>query len=122
MSPLPLNKLSGMPQMQGAFAGWTSKITLDVRTQTVKDGIVCNIDKTVTFQGVIQPLSAKAISLKPEGQRAWQWLQIHCVSGSLNLDVNDLIVFNGIKYKIMAQNDYSLNGYIEYHSIYDYQP
>lgn len=108
--------------MSAAFAGWTSRITLNARRQGVRDGLVCYIPHKVNFQGVIQPLSEKTIQLKPEGQRAWEWLQIHCTSGKLNLDVNDIIEYNGKNFKIMAQNDYSLNGYIEYHAVQDFQP
>lgn len=118
----PLNKASGMPQMRAAFAGWAKKITLVKRTQGVsQQGLVYNIDASFTFMGTIQPLSPKSIVLKPEGQRAWEWLQIHCLAGTSNLNVNDQIVYNGRVFKIMAQNDYSLNNYIEYHAVRDYQ-
>lgn len=122
MSPKPLNQISGMPQLQSALSGWTNKITLVTRTQYVHDGFVAYRDGKVTFKGVIQPLSPRMIQLKPEGQRSWTWLQIHCASGSLNLKESDQIVFNGTIYKIMGILDYSLNGYIEYHAANDYQP
>lgn len=147
MSRTPLNKISGMPQLVNAFNGWASNITLYKRTQVIIDGLVrygampSRWDEPneyydtqgvkwdspippvtkISFRGVIQPLSPKQIALKPEGQRAWEWLQIHCLSGSLNLTTNDQIIYNGQDYKIMATNDYSLNGYIEYHLIRDYQ-
>lgn len=119
--PKPLNQQANQPQLSGAFAGWTSRITLNARIQRVRDGLVCHIDNKVSFNGMIQPLSEKKIQLKPEGQRAWKWLQIHCLSTSLDLDVNDIIEYNGRKFKIMADNDYSLNGFIEYHAAEDYQ-
>ena len=73
--------------------------------------------------GAVQPLSPNKIELKPEGQRSWEWLQIHMKTPiTQTLDTNDQVVMNGRIYKIMAQNDYSQNGYIEYHAIYDYQP
>lgn len=123
MSRTPLNKLSGMPQMGRAFAGWTKSILLTRRVMSVDgDGLVTWIDTQFTFNGVIQPLNAKEVQLKPEGQRAFQWLQIHSFSGAFNLDDNDQIVYNGGIYKIMATRDYSLDNYIEYHAIKDYQP
>ncbi len=121
MSPVPLNLQSGMPHVGRAFAGWSKTITLGKITQTVANGFVTDTIAPFTFQGVIQPLSAKSIYLKPEGQRAFEWLQIHCVAGSANLNTNDRIVYNGKTFKIMAQRDYSLDGYIEYHAIEDYQ-
>lgn len=205
-----LNDISGMPQMRRAFAGWTKQITLTRVAQKVVNGLVIDSTTQFSFKGTIQPLNPKAIMLKPEGQRAWTWLQIHVTSQYLapspatviprlwdtpgtswdtpgatyddsatptfdepgsqwdtpgqtfdsdgnavatptfdvpgetwdtpgrvfdqvitipkiqpawqNLNVNDLIYYNGDKYKIMAQNDYSLNGFIEYHAVKDYQP
>lgn len=121
MSRLPLNQTSGMPQMGRAFAGWQKTITMARRTQTIVNGLVTNVDKTFTFKGTIQPLDSRKISLKPEGQRAFSWLQVHCFSGSLNLTDNDRITFNGTLYKIMGVWDYSLNGFIEYHLVQDFQ-
>lgn len=118
----PLNQISGMPQMGAAFAGWFKPITLNKRVQNVTDGLVNYTVTPFTFQGTIQPLSPKAIALKPEGQRAWSWLQIHALAGTLNLDVDDQIVYNGDVYKVMAVLDYSLNNFIEYHAVHDYQP
>ncbi len=110
-----------MPQISAAFAGWQTAITLAIITQTIVDALVVETESQVTFKGVIQPLMPKAIALKPEGQRDWGWLMIHCFSGALNLLPNDRIVYNGQKYKIMATKDYSLNNYIEYHLVEDFR-
>jgi hypothetical protein len=115
-----MTKGSGMPQMRAAFGGWTRRITLTRRIQTVVDGLVTTEDVPFTFRGTVQPLSPKQIALKPEGQRAWSWIQIHCFSGSI-IQPNDQIVYNNAVYKVMGQNDYSLNGFIEYHLVKDYQ-
>lgn len=147
MSRAPLNTLSGMPRMGRAFAGWMSPITIYKRTQIISDALVRYEslpaqwdqagdkydvpDETfdvpippvtkITFNGVIQPLSPKLIALKPEGQRSWEWLQIHCVSGSLDLDTNDIIIYLAKNFKVMGVNNYNLDGFIEYHLIRDYQ-
>lgn len=109
-----------MPQMSRAFGGWTQSITVTMRIQCVVDGLVTYKDNSVSFRGTVQPLSPKAIALKPEGQRAWSWLHIHCYGNPI-FDVNDQIIYNGDLYKVMAQNDYSLNGFTEYHLVHDYQ-
>lgn len=116
-----LDQLSGMPQMKAAFAGWTKPITLKVLEQTVVDGFIQDSERLFTFAGTIQPLSPNKIMLKPEGQRSWEWLQIHCVASSTDLKTNDRIVYNSRHYKIMAVNDYQLNNFVEYHAVYDYQ-
>ncbi len=111
---------SGMPQVGGAFAGWQQTITMMKITQSVTDGLVTDTSNPFVFQGTIQPLSPKMIALKPEGQRAWEWLQVHCMAGCANLDTNDRVSYNGKIYKVMGQNDYSLNGFIEYHLVADF--
>lgn len=116
-----LSDISGMPQLKAVFTNWQKKITLTRRIQTITAGLVSTADTQFTFQGIIQPLSPRQIALKPDGQRAWTWLQIHVVSSSENLNVNDQIIYNSVIYKIMARLDYSLNGYIEYHAVEEYQ-
>lgn len=116
-----LNQLSGMPQMHAAFAGWFMPISLKVITQTIVDGFNVDSEKTITFKGTIQPLSPKQIALKPEGQRAWKWLQIHCEGSQPILTTNDRIVYNGEKFKVMGDLDYRLNNFSEYHCVKDYE-
>ena len=117
----PLNQLSGMPQMAAAFDGWTTKINLNVVTQAVFDGFVTDVINTFTFNGTIQPLRPEQIALKPDGQRSWEWLQIHVITGTNNLKTNDRIIYNGKEYKVMSVKDYSLNNYVEYHVVSDYE-
>ena len=123
MTARPLNFGSGMPNVSAALNGWMKSITLQKRTQSVDtygDVTFTNVD--FTFVGTVQPLSPKQIELKPEGQRAWTWLQIHMQAGRFRLNVNDQIVINGVIFKVMALKDYSQSGYIEYHCVYEYQP
>lgn len=122
MTARPLNQTSGMPQLKAAFLGWTMPISLTKRTQTVTKGLVSYVDSVVKFRGIIQPLKPQEISLKPEGQRSWEWLQIHCQTGSVSLNTDDQIIYNSKKYKIMLINNYDLNGFIEYHAVSEYQP
>mgnify|MGYP006267560243 CR=1 FL=1 len=117
----PITQLSGMPRIRAAFTGWLRAITLITITQSVVAGLVSEIVTAVTFKGVIQPLNKEAIALKPEGERSWEWLQIHAIAGSLNLKTNDKIQFNSNKYKVMALLDYSASGFIEYHAVRDYE-
>jgi len=116
-----LNQMTGMPQMKAAFSNWMTTITLAIVTQNVVNGFIYDTTTVVSFKGVIQPLSPEQIQLKPDGQRSWPWLQIHCVAGSLNLVTNDIILYNDVRYKVMAVKDYSLNNFIEYHVIKDYE-
>lgn len=121
MSKTPLNQSSGMPKMSAAFRGWMTNITLRRITQPIVNGLVTEKLEDIIFKGTIQPLSPQKTALKPEGQRAWKWLQIHCLKGANNLQPNDRILYLGEIFKVMDVLDYSLNNYIEYHLVKDYQ-
>lgn len=112
---------SGMPQISTAFDGWMTKIKLLQHKETVVNGIVVSDKVLIEFRGTIQPLSPRALALKPEGQRSWEWLQIHVRALWVSLIPGDKITWNTNVYKIMEVNDYRLNGYIEYHAVRDYQ-
>lgn len=118
---MPRATSSGMPQISAAFAGWTTTIKLIRQTESVVNGLVQVVQTPMTFKGTLQPLSARAIELKPEGQRSWTWLQLHCLATSSILIPGDRVQWNNEIYKVMEQNDYSLNGYVEYHLARDYQ-
>jgi hypothetical protein len=119
--PKTLNNTSGMPQMISALTGWVKTIIYGFITQVIgTDGDRQSTVEYKSFQGTIQPLSVRSLSLKPEGQRSWSWKQIHSYSGDLNLRTQDLITIDNIQYKVMGVLNYSLNGFMEYHIVTDY--
>ncbi len=107
--------------MSAAFSGWTQKLTLNKITQTIADGLVQDIKSTLTVSGTWQPLSPEEIALKPDGQRSWEWFDLHIEGASILFATNDRVIYAGKTYKIMAVKDYTLNNYSEYHLILDYQ-
>lgn len=117
--------LDGLVSYKGPATSWDATDDYDNPVLFDEDGEKYNEQPrpitAITFRGVIQPLQPKTIALKPEGQRAWEWLQIHCFSGPLNLDDDDQIIWQGRNYKVMGVYNYELNGYIEYHLVRDYQ-
>ncbi len=116
-----IDQMSGMPQMRSAFKGWTKRINLVRITQQVVRGQVTDQEENFYFDGTIQPLDPEQIALKEEGQRSFEWLQIHITNGGQQLETNDRIIYNGDPYKVMAVKDYQLNNYREYHLIKDYE-
>lgn len=121
MPPKPLNQISGMPQMSAAFQGWTTKLILHKITQSIVDGFVQQAETTINVLGTWQPLSPEEIALKPDGQRSWEWIDLHIEGSKVLFQTNDRVIYGGLKYKIMAVKDYTLNNYSEYHLVLDYQ-
>lgn len=116
-----LSALSGMPQMDTTLYGWEVPLTLEKVYQNVIEGDLSYTTQKIKFKGVWQPLKNEVLQLKPEGQRAWSWIWIHAVAGTLNLETADKVIFNNKRYKVMEKKDYSLNGFIEYQLVRDYK-
>lgn len=116
----PSANLSNMPNMSTTLNGWQVPLQLiRIRQSIVNDEATFKED-FINFYGVWQPLKDEQLVSKPEGQRSWEWIWIHAVAGTLNLTTADKVIFNNKRYKIMAVKDYSLNGYIEYQLVRDY--
>lgn len=112
---------SGMPNVLEALDGWMMDFIVDLSKQEEIDGDYVYRSKLKKMQGVMQPLKMEEINLKPEGQRAWEWYQLHVQANQVRIPVGKIVTFKNKKYKIMAMKDYSLNGYYEYHLVRDYE-
>ena len=111
----------GLPQMANTLNGWEVPLTLKRIKQSIIDGDAVKTEEIIRFQGVFQPLRDDQLQFKPEGQRSWSWYWIHAKSGTLDLQTQDKIEFENVKYKVMSIKDYHLYGYIEYQVILDYE-
>ena len=112
---------NGLPDMSNTLTGWEVPLSLTKITQSIVDGDAVKTEEKINFQGVFQPLREEQLQSKPEGQRSWAWYWIHAKAGTLNLSTQDKIIFNKVRYKVMAVKDYSLYGYIEYQIVVDYE-
>lgn len=112
---------NGMPNMANTLNGWEIPLTLIKVTQSIIDGDAVKVETSINFMGVWQPLRDEQLQFKPEGQRSWEWIWIHAKSGTLNLSTQDKVIFNSKRYKVMSVKDYSLNGFIEYELVRDYE-
>lgn len=111
----------GLPNMANTLNGWEVPLSLKKIKQTIVDGDAVKTEETIYFQGVFQPFREEQLQSKPEGQRSWAWYWIHAKAGTLNLSTQDKIIFNEVRYKVMAVKDYTLYGYIEYQIVADYE-
>lgn len=115
------NLSSGMPNMSTTLTGWEVPLSLQKLEQKIVEGDVIFEETTINFIGVWQPLRYEQLQSKPEGQRSWEWMWIHAKAGTLNLNTADKIIFNNKRYKVMSVRDYSLNGFIEYEVVRDFE-
>lgn len=108
-----------LPNMQDALADWFQMMTFTIITKETVDHELVETATVVAAKAVRQPLSAQKLMMKPEGQRAWRWEQLHAFP-DLILKPDDVVVFNGIRYRVMDKLDYKEYGYLEYHITQDY--
>ena len=119
---IKINMINGMlPNVSDTLTGWEVDIYAVFVKQSMIDGEIINQDIIKKISGTLQPLKAEEVDLKPEGQRAWQWYDIHVKSVYPVLRVEQKIKVNNTDYKIMAVKDYSLYGYVEYHVVRNYE-
>lgn len=118
----PITGASTVPNVGTAILGLFQPLALGIVTQE-QDKItfeVKNTVRTVETSGSIQSLKARELELKPEGERSWIWLKIYALP-DLILKPGDIIVVEGLKYKVMGSNPRAFAyGYAQYHVVDDY--
>ena len=112
---------NGMPNMANTLNGWEVPLSFIKITQSIVDGDVVKTETPINFMGVWQPLRDEELQFKPENQRSWSWYWVHAKSGTVELQTQDKFLFKNKRYKVMAVKDYSLNGFISYEVVRDYE-
>ena len=112
--------LPSMPDNSQAVMRLLSPLIFEKLQVTNVNGLAQKVPIYIKTLASIQPLSARALAVKPEGQRNWQWLQLH-TGTNVDLKNNDRIKIKGTLYKVMAKYDYSRNGFFEFHVVLDFE-
>ena len=116
---VPLSGLSAVPRVGAAIMNWFKPLNLvRIRQQTV-DFKTVEVEVPVSTFGVIQPFSEKQLEILPEGQRAWRWSMVHSTP-DLVLEPGEIIAFGQQKHRVMGQNDYTDEGFVQYRVVNDY--
>jgi len=124
---IKINQLSAnLPDVSEVMNGWEVAATGDYVTQEVAtdgSGLVVDIPHKLNIMvGAPQPLKPEEIALKDEGQRSWSWQKIFVRENIYGeLFTSQIIVIDGINYKIKSKADWKRNGYREYHIILDFE-
>lgn len=116
----PLFFKSGtVPDVSGALQDYFQNMTFSKVTKTITGFQVSETDDPINFRGVIQPFTDRALSLRPEGQRAWSWFLVYA-DPSLSLNVDDVVMWREKQTRVMSRKDFELYGYVEYHLVQDW--
>lgn len=102
-----------LPRVSSALSAWQQRFSFEVVRKSIVDFEVKEVKTRVDFRGVITSLNARQLELKPEGQRAWRWWEIHSAT-NIELKPDDIVTWKCRKYRVMAQQDWSDYGYWRY--------
>lgn len=102
-----------LPKLNPAIGPWAQCFSFDCITKGLDNYQSIERKRNVQFRGVVTPLSPRQLEIKPEGQRAWRWLEVHATA-DLAIKPDDEVVFKCVRYRVMAVHDWSDYGYFRY--------
>lgn len=110
-----------VPNMSSALDNWFQQLKMSIVTKTIVNFILVESLVEQTIMAVRQPLSARQLLIKPEGQRGWNWETLHVQGFNHNFDLDSVVIFNNIRYRVMQKNEWQEYGYVEYHIVQDFE-
>jgi len=105
--------------MSGTVSDWFQRLMFTKIQKSIVNFNLVESEQEYSFMGVVQPASAQALMVKPEGQRSWKWYTVHAWP-ALVLAPDEIIMFLGVRYRVMEKLDYTPYGYVEYQIVQDY--
>jgi hypothetical protein len=109
-----------MPNMRSAIINWFRPLQAILITTSIVDGESREVRRPFNTAGILLPMKARYIALKPEGQRAWRWFVLH-VGREIELKPNDIIIRKNVPYRVMGRWGYEDYGWIRYELKEDFE-
>jgi len=89
-------------------------MTVQIVKRTTSDNeVVEEVVEEKVIYGVLLPMKATEISVKPEGERAWRWFTYYSQE-NLELGWSFIDVVAGYRYRVMKVEDYDRAGFFIY--------
>lgn len=108
------NTNTALPNMSDTITSWFLDITFYTVKRVMQGAEWAEAQgEMLKTKGVVQPPRDKDLKILPEGTWAWTWLMVHCLP-NLQLEVNQYVYYDNVKFKVMAKKDFSKYGYIRY--------
>lgn len=117
---VPLSANPGtLPNLAVGISNWFSLVIMEKITKTITNFQVVETTSPVNFQGLVYTLTPRQLMMKPYEQRAWKWKGVYCYPSAI-LKPDDVLLYEGQQYRVMATYDWKQYGFIEYHIQSDY--
>ena len=68
-----------LPNVSSAMKNWFQEISFIKIVKTVVNYRVQEVETTISFRGVWQPMGAQDLNIKPEGERDWAWYTLSLI-------------------------------------------
>lgn len=109
-----ISNYNNLPQMSETIKSWFLPMSFATVSYTKRGVDWIETLTTVDTEGVKQELRGKDLEIYPEGERAWNWIEIHCLP-NLDLNVNEYVYYDNVKYKVRKTKKYKEYGFCIYH-------
>jgi len=109
-----------VPNLSRAVRGWTKRKTVKIITKATVNHKVTESTSNTTLNINVQPMPARQVDRKPEGERSWSWWSIIIRDPNVLLKTDDIVEVDGAGYRITKGNDWRRSGFTKYEAIQDY--
>lgn len=103
-----------IPNVSGAFRGWTKRREVWIITKTVENFLTRQSARIITMDIMVAPLQPEQVKRLPEEQRAWKWFDILTKSSNPPLGIDSQVIVGGIAYLIDSIQPWTEAGYRRY--------
>lgn len=103
-----------IPNVSGAFRGWTKRREVWIVTKTVENFITRQRAEILTMDIMVSPLKPEEVRRLPEDQRAWKWFNILTKSSNRPLEIDSQIKVGDVFYLIDSIQNWNEAGYRRY--------
>ena len=110
-----------LPNLSEALGDWMQPMQFVQITKTTVNFQLVEIQNIINTKGVRQSLNPQELKMVPEGQRAWLHEHFYCLPGFV-VKPDDIILFQGVKYRVLEYFNWSDYGYVFFHCYQDYSP
>lgn len=116
---LDQNINTNLPNVGDAVKRWFIPLSF---FRVTKTNVAYQTEETMVetqTMGTWQPLKAREIGYKAEGQRAFSWFRLHALPDFV-LEDDEVVTKDGVQYRVQGIWPYQEYGYVEYHLYEDY--
>lgn len=112
---------SPQPQMTDTIRGWFTPLSVSTITKSIVNFVLTESSVTKTIGGCLMPYKPEAEDLRitAEGERSWKWYRLF-TDTSLTVATDDVVVIDGIRYRVKEKGHWNLNGFYSFKLIEDF--